>query len=95
MKTDRRWALRYVWIGVGAAVALSVAVAAGLTLGSRELPESVEETVTGAASLVAVGFVTAMIFWMRATARSVRPGRPSRSSTFSAACNRASRRAPW
>ena len=56
VKTDRRWALRYVWIGVGAAVALSVAVAAGLTLGSRELPESVEETVTGAASLVAVGF---------------------------------------
>ena len=71
VKTDRRWALRYVWIGVGAAVALSVAVAAGLTLGSRELPESVEETVTGAASLIAVGFVTAMIFWMRATARSV------------------------
>lgn len=71
VKTDRRWALRYVWIGVGAAVALSVAVAAGLTLGSRELPESVEETVTGVASLIAVGFVTAMIFWMRATARSV------------------------
>ena len=71
VKTDRRWALRYVWIGVGAAVALSVAVAAGLTLGSRELPESVEETVTGVASLIAVGLVTAMIFWMRATARSV------------------------
>ncbi len=71
VKTDRRWALRYVWIGVAAAVGLSAAVAAGLTLGSRTLPPGGEETVTGVASLIAVGFVTAMVFWMRATALSV------------------------
>ena len=31
VKTDRRWALRYVWVGVGAAVALSVVIGAWRT----------------------------------------------------------------
>jgi high-affinity iron transporter len=71
VKTDRRWALRYVWGGVAAAVALSVAVGAALTYGAGSLTERGEETVTGIASLVAVAFVTGMVFWMRSAARSV------------------------
>jgi high-affinity iron transporter len=71
VKTDRRWALRWVWAGVGAAVALSVGLGALLTYGTRQLSFETQELVGGTASIVAVAFVTGMVFWMRSAARTI------------------------
>lgn len=69
VKTERAHSLRWVWAGVAAAVALSIAVGAGLQYGTSELPFTVQEAVGGTASIIAVAFVTAMILWMRTAAR--------------------------
>jgi high-affinity iron transporter len=74
VKTDRRHLLRHVNTGVGVAVALSVAFGAVLQYTSTSLLRTFEsrEVFGGAASIVAVGFVTWMIFWMRRTARHIK-----------------------
>jgi high-affinity iron transporter len=71
-RSGRRDALRHVWIGVAAAVGLALAVAIGLVVVSRELPERAQEgleTVIGALALVMVTF---MIFWMARHARGMK-----------------------
>jgi high-affinity iron transporter len=70
-KTNRTWGIRYVWLGVGTAVVLSVALGAVLTYGTRQLSFETQELVGGTASIIAVGFVTAMVFWMKSAARSI------------------------
>jgi high-affinity iron transporter len=71
VRTDRRHLLRHVAAGVAVAVALSVAFGAVLQYTSTSLLRTFEsrEVFGGVASIVAVGFVTWMIFWMRRTAR--------------------------
>ncbi|HYN29855.1 MAG TPA: iron uptake transporter permease EfeU [Dermatophilaceae bacterium] len=71
VKTERRWALKYVWLGVGTAVVLSVALGALLTFGTRRLTFEQQELVGGVASILAVCFVTVMVFWMKGAARSM------------------------
>ncbi|HEY5515766.1 MAG TPA: iron uptake transporter permease EfeU [Pengzhenrongella sp.] len=71
VRTGRTWALRYLWLGVGVAVLVSVAVGAVLTVGTGELDDEAREVIGGAASVLAVGFVTWMVFWMKRAARTI------------------------
>lgn len=69
VRTDRRDRLRPLWAGVVAAVVVSVCAGALLTFTSRSLSFRAQETFGGVMSILAVAFVTWMIFWMRRTAR--------------------------
>ena len=60
-KSNRTWGIPYVWVGVGTAIALSVALGAVLTFGTRQLSFETQELVGGVASIVAVCFVTGML----------------------------------
>lgn len=71
VRTERREALRMVWVGVAAAIALSIGVTAVLLYAVGQLSFRQQEIFGGVASLVAVVFVTWMIFWMRSAARTI------------------------
>ena len=57
-----------IWLGVLGAVTLSGAFAAVLTFSVSVLTSAGQEAIGGLLSVLAVGLVTAMIFWMRRTA---------------------------
>ena len=69
VKSERRELIRYVWIGVGGAIGLSLGVGALLTYGSRTLTFEAQEAFGGFMSILAVALVTWMIFWMARNAR--------------------------
>jgi high-affinity iron transporter len=64
--------LRPMWIGVGIAVGLSVAVGVVLQLVSASLPQAQQEGMESIIGLVAVAAVTGMIGWMNVHARNMR-----------------------
>lgn len=69
VKSGRRDRLPALWSGITVAVAVSLALGAILQFTSATMSFEAQERFGGLASLVAVGFVTWMVFWMRRTAR--------------------------
>jgi high-affinity iron transporter len=70
-KTTPRPSSAPVWLGVLGAVALSGSFAAVLTYSTDVLSSRWQEAIGGALSVLSVGLVTGMIFWMRRTAASL------------------------
>jgi high-affinity iron transporter len=68
VKSDRRDALKWVWLGVGAAIAMTVVVFLGIQLGENTVTGLAAEAIAGVASLIAVVIVTTMVLWMKRAA---------------------------
>lgn len=61
-----------VWIGILLAIALSLAVGAGLQFVRAEFPQKMQELFEAVIGLIAVCVLTSMVFWMRKAARSIK-----------------------
>jgi len=71
VKMQRRDALKWVWLGVVAAVVMTVGVFLFLQYGAYNVTGLDAEAIAGAASLAAVAIVTSMVLWMRKAAATI------------------------
>ena len=68
VKSDRRDALKWVWHGVGAAIAMTVGDFLVIQYGENTITGLAAQAIAGIASLVAVVIVTTMVLWMKKAA---------------------------
>ena len=71
VKSDRRDALKWVWLGVSCAVGMVAAIFVVIHYGTSTVTGLTAEIIAGVASLVAVVIVTGMVLWMRSAAQSI------------------------
>ncbi len=71
VKSERRDALKWVWLGVGGAVVMTVGVFLAIQFGENTISGLGAEAIAGIASLVAVAIVTTMIVWMKKASASM------------------------
>jgi high-affinity iron transporter len=71
-KLGRRDILPRLWAGIGVAIVISLGVGAILTWGPYGLSFQAQEVLGGGLSILAVGLVTWMIFWMAKHARALK-----------------------
>lgn len=72
VQQGRRDALRQVWLGVAAAVALCAGVAVVLKVVDQDLPQAQQEALETVIGLIAVAMVTYMVVWMRRNSRNLK-----------------------
>jgi high-affinity iron transporter len=61
-----------VWVGVGAAVAVCLAVGFALLSANKEFPQREQELFEGLVAVLATAILTSMVFWMKKAARSIK-----------------------
>jgi high-affinity iron transporter len=71
VKSERRDALKWVWLGVALAIGMTVAVFLVIQYGENTITGLAAEAIAGIASLVAVAIVTTMVLWMKRAAASM------------------------
>jgi high-affinity iron transporter len=71
VKSERRDALKWVWLGVGAAILMTIGVFLGIQFGENTISGLGAEAIAGVASLIAVVIVTTMVLWMKKAAASL------------------------
>ncbi|MGE7433211.1 iron uptake transporter permease EfeU [Kitasatospora sp. NPDC001175] len=71
VRSGQKARLSQVWTGVAGAVALALSFGSVLTFTAAKLSGPAQEAFGGTLSLIAVCFVTAMVFWMRKSARNL------------------------
>lgn len=64
--------LRQMWLGIGLAVLICVAIGVGLAVLSYELDQTAQEAMETVIALVAVAMITYMVIWMRRHSRDLR-----------------------
>ncbi len=71
VKSERRDALKWVWLGVGAALAMTISVFMVIQFGENTISGLGAEAIAGIASLIAVAIVTTMVLWMKKAAAGI------------------------
>lgn len=71
-QTGRQRYMRSVWLGVVLAIVICTALGFGLALTTSEFPERAQALFEGAVAILATGVLTAMVFWMKRAARSIK-----------------------
>jgi high-affinity iron transporter len=72
VRSERQDVLPRLWLGVGAAIGLSLGFGFVLTFGAYTLSFQAQEVLGGTLSILAVAMVTTMVFWMQRAARGLK-----------------------